>query len=48
VVEEEEDVEEEEEEVAMESPKSLPIVAEKSAQNYHPNCKPKIIFHNQT
>ena len=45
MVEEEEDAEEEEE-VAMESPKSPPTVAEKSAQNYHPNCKPKIIFHN--
>ena len=47
VVEEEEDAKEEEE-VAVESPKSLPTIVEKSAQNYHPNCKPKITGYNQT
>ena len=38
----------EEEEVATKNPKSPPTVVEKSAQNYHPNCKPKIIAHYQT
>ena len=32
----------------MESPKSPPTVMEKSAQNYHQNCKPKITSYNQT
>ena len=32
----------------MESPKITIHVVEKSAQNHHQNCKPKITGHNQT
>ena len=32
----------------MESPKIAIHVVEKSTQNYHQNCKPKITSHNQT
>lgn len=38
----------EEEKAAVESLKSWPTVVEKSVQNHHPNCKHKIIAHNQT
>ena len=32
----------------MESPKIAIHVVEKSTQNHHQNCKPKITSHNQT
>ena len=48
IVEEQEGVKEEEAVAVNGEPKITIHVVEKFAQIHHPNCKPKIIGHNQT